>query len=302
MTSLQRFEGFYWVARCEGYARAARAFPYPITQPGVHQQVRRLEEELGVRLFERVGKDRVVLTAQGRTLYAHVAPFLEALPGLAAQLRGGQVGGTLRIHASGHVLRHLLPAWLRRLQQRRADIEVALFEAKVPAVAQVLGGEADVLVDHLPELPGGLEARVVAHTRAFLVLPAHHRLARRAQLSPAQLLAQLNDEPFIAYSADAHLRGVQLAALAAHGVTPRRVHAADSSDTILGFVAAGLGYSLLASLLPKGPQLPGVVARPLEGAAPRYPVHAAWRRGAAPHPLVEALLALAPPIAPPAAR
>ncbi|MDX2010730.1 MAG: LysR family transcriptional regulator, partial [Myxococcaceae bacterium] len=57
--NLQRLEGFYWVARQQGYARAARAFPYPITQPGVHQQVRRLEDELGVKLFERVGKDRV---------------------------------------------------------------------------------------------------------------------------------------------------------------------------------------------------------------------------------------------------
>ena len=60
---LQRLEGFYWVAKHQGYARAARAFPYPITQPGVHQQISRLEQELGVKLFERTGKDRVVLTA-----------------------------------------------------------------------------------------------------------------------------------------------------------------------------------------------------------------------------------------------
>src|SRR5687768_5514536 len=111
MIQLQRLEGFYWVARCEGYARAARAFPYPITQPGVHQQVRRLEDELGVRLFERVGKDRVILTPEGRALYAYVAPFYEGLPPVVQSLRGGQVGGTLRIQASGHVLRHLLPPW-----------------------------------------------------------------------------------------------------------------------------------------------------------------------------------------------
>src|SRR5271166_1892663 len=60
MTSLDRLTGFYWVARTQGYARAVRSFPYPITEPGVHQQVRRLEKELGVPLFVRVGKDRVV--------------------------------------------------------------------------------------------------------------------------------------------------------------------------------------------------------------------------------------------------
>src|SRR5207248_180584 len=47
MIQLGRLEGFYRVARAEGYARAAREFPYPITQPGVYQQVRKLEGALG---------------------------------------------------------------------------------------------------------------------------------------------------------------------------------------------------------------------------------------------------------------
>src|ERR1700753_2987382 len=71
---ISRLEGFYWVARTSGYAAAARAFPYPLTQPAVFQQVRKLEGELGVRLFERVGKAEVRLTAAGRELYEHAAP------------------------------------------------------------------------------------------------------------------------------------------------------------------------------------------------------------------------------------
>ena len=47
------------------YTHAAREFPYPISQPGVYQQVRKLEQDLGSTLFERVGRDRVELTAQG---------------------------------------------------------------------------------------------------------------------------------------------------------------------------------------------------------------------------------------------
>ena len=290
MIQLQRLEGFYWVARCEGYARAARAFPYPISQPGVHQQIKRLEAELGVRLFERVGKDRVVLTPQGRVLYDAVAPFYESLPSLERALRVGEVGGRLRIHASGHVLRHLLPPWLRRLQGQRPDIEVALFEAKVPAVALVRSGEADLLVDHLPEVPADFEASQVGHTRVFLVYPAHHALARKAPSSPEPF----RDEPFITYSSDPHLRDLQLAALAHCGVVPRRLYAADSSETILGFVAAGLGYSLLASMLPRGPQEPDVVARPLAEPSREFPLYVAWRRTRQPNPLIQALLALAP--------
>src|SRR5689334_7888215 len=128
MISLARLEGFYWVARTQGYSRAARSFPYPITQPGVHQQVSRLEAEVGAPLFERVGKDRVVLTPAGKLLYDVVAPFYEQLPAVVAAVKGGTVGGTLKIHAAGLPLRHLVPPWLRRLQAKRPDIEVALSE------------------------------------------------------------------------------------------------------------------------------------------------------------------------------
>jgi DNA-binding transcriptional LysR family regulator len=188
------------------------------------------------------------------------------------------------------MLRYLLPPWLRRLQSLRPDIEVELFESKVPAVALVRSGEADLLVDHLPQVPPDLEARQVGRARAFLVFPSHHPLARKGTVSPRQL----GDEPFITYSADLQLRDLQLSALAHHGVKPRRLHAADSSETILGFVAAGLGYSLLASLLPKGPRVPGVIAQPVTQPAREFPIYAAWRKSAHADPLLAALLSLAP--------
>ncbi|MCP3163399.1 LysR family transcriptional regulator [Myxococcus qinghaiensis] len=289
MIQLQRLEGFYRVARAEGYARAVSSFPYPITQPGIHQQVKRLEAEVGVALFERVGKDRVVLTPEGRALYSHVAPFLEGLDSVVQSLRKGEVGGTLRIHASGHVLRHLLPAWLRRLQAKRPDIEVVLFESKVPAVDILRSGDTDLVVDHLPDVPDEVDVREVGRTHPFLVLPSHHPQAKSRRVR----LDALREDAFIAYSTDRHLRELQLGELARAGVKPKRLHAADSSETILGFVAAGLGYSLLASLLPGGPREAGVVSRPLPG-VPSGSVHAAWRRSAAKSPLIQAALALAP--------
>ena len=75
MIQLHRLEGFYRVAVAGGYTRAAKDFPYPISQPGVYQQVRKIEEDLGVRLFERVGRDRVALTSHGQVLHDFCAPF-----------------------------------------------------------------------------------------------------------------------------------------------------------------------------------------------------------------------------------
>jgi len=296
--SLARLEGFYWVARTEGYARAARAFPYPITQPGVHQQVRRLEEELGLTLFERVGKDRVILTVEGRGLYAFVAPFYEGLPGLVSQLQAGEAGGVLRIQASGLAIRQILPAWLRRLQATRPDVEVELAEAPSPSVDALRRGETDLVVDHLPDVPPDVVVRRVAIVRAFLALPSNHPLAGRRRVT----LAELSGETFIGYRADTHLRAMQLAALSEHASRVKPTHAADSAEAILGFVAAGIGFSLVPSLLPAGPRVAGVKLLPLPGARARFPLHAAWRRSSVLHPLVKAALALAPSVPGAAAR
>src|SRR5262249_61602674 len=104
ISSVERLEGFYWVARTGGYARAARAFPYPITQPGVHRQVRRLEQELGgVILFERVGRDAMRPTPAGALLYALCAPFFEELPRVGRAIGSGRLRGPPPTPAHGRV-------------------------------------------------------------------------------------------------------------------------------------------------------------------------------------------------------
>lgn len=288
--NLQRLEGFYWVARQQGYARAARAFPYPITQPGVHQQVRRLEEELGVKLFERVGKDKVVLTPRGQLLFDGFAPFYEQLRVLEAKVKGGQVGGTLKVSAAGHLLRHLMPDWLRRLQAKRPDITVALTEVPRADVELLRRGEVDLLVDWLPEVPADIVVTEVAMTEAWIVAPTHGPHAQKGRLT----VTALATVPFISYHTDQQLKSLQLTALEAHGVRPPEAFGADSSDTILGFVAAGLGFSLIPSLVAHGPRAAGVIAQKLERPVARFPIYAAARKARAPNPLIEAALECAP--------
>jgi DNA-binding transcriptional LysR family regulator len=290
MTSLDRLTGFYWVARTEGYARAVRSFPYPITEPGVHQQVRRLETELGVRLFVRVGKDRVVATEAGRALYAFVAPFLEQLPAVAESLRPGRFGGALRIGAAALLVQGLLPGWLRRLQRQRPDIDVALTEMRTPDLELLRSGELDLLVDHLPQVPADIEVRPIAKLWSFLVLPAGHPLAGRKPIS----VRALRDVPFIAYNADRAGRTQQLRGLAAHGGPEKERYSADSAESLLGFVAAGLGFTIVPWLDPGGPRRAGVAVERLHVPGSEFPVYAAWRRGPH-HPLVDAAMEAAPP-------
>lgn len=292
MIQLQRLEGFYWVAKTEGYARAARSFPYPITQPGVHQQVSRLEAELETRLFERVGKDRVRLTPAGQVLYDFVAPFYEQLTPVEKAVRSGMQPETLHVDASGHLLRYLLPPWLRRIQGRHPALQLEVTETRMPLLERVRDGQTDLLVDHLPRVPRDLASRRIGTAKAFLVLSATDA---RARTGPATVkLESLADETFIAYGTDRQARELQLQALASHGVRPRVIHSADSAESILGLVAGGLGYSLVPSVLPHGPREPGLFTQALTRPAAEFAIYAVWRKHAPPSGPVQQAMRLAP--------
>ncbi len=290
MIQLHRLEGFYWVAQTGGYSKAARAFPYPITQPAVHQQVKKLESELGRPLFERVGRDRMVLTPSGRQLFEFVAPFFEQLPAMVRALQSSQASGELRIETEALLIRHLLPSWLKRLRRRCPQIRIELREQPVPGVEALRSGEIDLVVAFLHETPRDIDTRRVGTLRPFIVIPANHRHAKKVRPT----LRDFQKDTFISYNPGLLAYDLQMEALAQHELEPRQVLSASSAEAILGFVEAGLGFSIVPSLSRSGPKGRGVIARRLTAPQVEFPVVAAWRRSAWVHPLVEAALALAP--------
>lgn len=290
MLQVQRLEGFYWVAREGGYARAARAFPHPITQPAVHQQVKKLEGELGVALFERVAKDRVVLTPAGVRLYEFVRPLFEGLPGLVRSLTEGEYAGELRIETSNLLLRHMLPAWIKRLRRKHPRMQVHVTETRHPELAALRRGDVDLLIEHLYDVPDDVATMRVGVVRPFVVLPRAHRLAGKRRLE----LAELSDDPFVSYTPTQRARELQHAALASHATTPPHLLSASSAEGILGLVEAELGWSILPWLGETGPRSKGIVAVPLAAPKVEFPVVAAWRKEAPVNPLLDAALETAP--------
>lgn len=294
MIELHRLEGFYWVATTGGYARAARAFPYPITQPAVHQQVSKLEGELGARLFERVGKDRVVPTSHGRALLAFCGPFFEQLPSVVRTLQDGVHGGVLRIDAATMEIEHVLPSWLARLRKRRPDIRIDIEEVPLGEPARLLRGETDLVVDYQPTLPEHVGSRVIATYHSFIVAPRTWLpVSERKGVSLARaaaLLARLRDEPFVSFHPSMPHHAMQMAALREAGNKPAHTLSASSTNAILALVRAGLGYSLLPWPDKIGPRAPGLHALRLTGEGTAFPVCAAWRVRSPQDPIVAAAL------------
>lgn len=290
MIDLHRLAGFHLVATQGGYARAARAADYPITQPALHQQVKKLEAEVGMQLLERVGKDQMRPTAAGAHLLAFVGPFLRDLPAVVRALRTGEFDGVLSIQAESLLIRQLLPPWLLALRRRRPRVRLELQELIHVDVHPLRSGRADVLVAYLPEVPDDIATQTVAIVHACLVVP--RELAGQRRRTPR--LQELADVPFLAYQTGTRAHALQMQALAGAGFSPSQVINLDTADTMLGYVESGLGWSLVPSLDADGPRGRRLAAYPWGNPRVTFPVVMAWRRHAPENPMLDALLACAP--------
>ncbi|MEM7607517.1 MAG: LysR family transcriptional regulator, partial [Myxococcota bacterium] len=266
---LHRFEGFYWVAKSGGYAAAARAFPYPITQPGVHRQVRKLEEDLGHALFERVGHDRMALTRGGQVLFDYCAPFFEGLAGALEAAR--HPGELLRVDAGQLELSYVMPDWIRRVRAACPQLEVRLNEQADPTLDRLRAGEVELAVDHYGALPPEFEECTVATHRAFFVRP---RSRRPMPETVEAMVSALAESDFVSFPEGTTYAESQRRPLLAMGLQPRVTATSSSVVGQLALVAAGLGVSLLPWPIAGGPKRTGVQCVEVPLAETRYPVQA----------------------------
>jgi DNA-binding transcriptional LysR family regulator len=273
-------EGFYRVAKAGGYARAVRDFPYPITQPAVHQQVRKLEQELGQKLLRRTAKDRMATTPAGRYLFDFCAPFFERVADVALAVATGRFGGTLRIDAGPQEIRHVVPAWLRKLRKAHPEVRVELTEVHALDANRLRSGDADLIVEHWPAPPPDVRQRRVGIAYGTWVAPAH--LAPGGKVEPSAL----RNSPFVSFRPGTSEHALQLAGLELYGLNPPRLLSASTVDAILGFVQAGLGYSLVPWPNREGPRLAAVVSNPLRARGAVFPITASWLKKGGENPLV----------------
>lgn len=273
---IYQLEGFYYVGRTGGYAAAARAMPYPVGEPAVHQQVRRLEEDLDVRLVRRDGR-RILLTPEGRALHEFVAPYFEGLAVLDRRLRSGRAG-TVAIAATSVVSEGFLPERLARLRSGRPELAVRVLEfvSFDEVLAAVDGGRADFGITHFPRIPTGFRHAEVGWIDVLTAVPRGHPLVRR----PPRSLEEIAKHPLVAYERGSFARAVFDEAFRRAGLTPSIAVEASSSVLQVAYVRAGLGIALIPRLRRQADRDPGVEFRPAPGGFPSYRVQAVWKAGA----------------------
>ncbi|WP_054052069.1 LysR family transcriptional regulator [Alloactinosynnema sp. L-07] len=268
------------------------------TPSAISQQVAALEKQAGITLLERVGRG-VRPTAAGRLLTEHAAVISKNLAEAEtalADLRAGRTGRLgIRYFATAGAA--LVPPALAALRRDHPGIQVdlKLVDPEDP-IPEVESGRADIaLVVHPRQGPlrGGVRLIHLLDDPYRAVLPRGHRLAAKRVLD----LADLADEPWVGneWPGGLCLR-VMLEACAAAGFSPNFVVESEDYATAQGFVAAGLGVSVIPEM-GLGSRHPGVVVRKLRHPEPTRVIHAAVRESSLGQPalvdLIEAFRAAA---------
>jgi len=242
--NVHHLELFYYVAKHGGISAAVRHIPYGIQQPAVSSQMSKLEEEAGLKLFERTP---FRLTPAGEQLYEHVGAFFENLGGVAARMRE-ITEPELRLGGAELALRDHIPTVLQRLKKRFPRLRFSLRSGFQPQLEDWLReGQIDAAVTAVEQrAPARLQR--LRLTDVPLVLLVHRSSDVK---TPEQLWARKKIfEPLIALPPSAIVTRNFQRGLKKRGVSWRQSIEATSIDLIGDYVANGDGMGVSIAMAP----------------------------------------------------
>jgi DNA-binding transcriptional LysR family regulator len=216
-----------------------------IAQPAMSQQIRRLEDELGLALVERTTR-RVALTEAGEALVVRSRRILAELESADAELqalRGVHTGHVTigAMHTMGPVDLSLVLALFR---ERHPDVRFTVREQTSEEMAEMLRvDELDLAFLSVTERveSRGLGLHQLVSEELVVLLPREHRLSRRAQLR----MAELDGESFISFREGARLRELLMSAGREAGFEPQVPLESNESQRVRRLVSRGLGVAIL---------------------------------------------------------
>ena len=276
---LRHLRYFVAVAGEENVSRAA--LKLHVSQPGISRQIRDLEAEIGFQLFERSAK-AVRLTAAGKVFFDEARAVLRRADEAVDKARAvsGGTSGEINVGYAPSLTVQILPAALRKFQDRFPNGRVALHDLSTEEMLEQLGGKKlDVALTVRPPAKQlrGLEFVELARYAMCVAVAPKHPLAKRKAVS----LGQISREPLIAYSRKDYPEYHEMLGklFAPVGRRPRLAGEHDGATSLIAAVESGRGLALVPECLAcmVGARLKLLPLRP---ALPPVPVAAIWRRTA----------------------
>jgi DNA-binding transcriptional LysR family regulator len=243
---IQNLTAFVHVAETGSFSVAAEQLY--LTQPAVSKRVAALEEQLSVRLFDRIGR-QIRLTEAGRVLLPNAYQILQTMKETRRHLAdlSGKVAGVLSVGTSHHVGLHRLPPVLKEFVRQYPAVDLQLtFQDSEKAYSEVLSGSIELAVITLsPQPPSAIESRTVWKDPLRFVVSPDHPLAASARAS----LADLSHFPAILPEANTYTTQLVVALFNKRSLPLTIKLTSNFLETIKMMVAINLGWSVLPETL-----------------------------------------------------
>lgn len=243
---LHQLRYFCAIVETGSFSRAAQRTN--VSQPSLSQQILKLEDELGTRLFDRLGRS-VRLTEVGQVFLPRARAVLQELEAALSDVveRKASVSGSICIGVIPTIAPYFLPPILASFSRQCPQARVTVVEEITPLLLERLrGGSMDVAIVAVPLGVRGNEFRSfpLMVEKLYAVLPRRHALAKHRAIS----LADLQNEPFLLLRDGHCFRETAVAACKRARMNPQVIFESGQFSSILGMVSKGLGVSIVPAM------------------------------------------------------
>ena len=238
---IRHLQYFLKVAEYKSFTKAAESLY--ITQPTISKMVKSIEEELGVVLFNRSGK-QVELTDAGQVIFAQAQDIVHSFHNLSTELDDlmNLKKGRITIGLPPMIGSSFFPKVLGKFREQYPDVMIHLVEDGAKKVeADVESGLLDIGVVLSPANEALFHSFSLVKEKLMLLVHPSHRLAKKEKVT----LAELQQELFIFFHKDFALHDRVIAECVREGFQPRVIYESSQWDFISEMVAANLGVAFL---------------------------------------------------------
>lgn len=280
MTTLKQLRYLVALSETRHFRRAAENCG--VTQPTLSNQIKELENDLGVQLFERGRRNQVLITPIGREIVDHARTALRVVSDIADLGKHGRewFNNTVKFGALPTVGPYLLPRLLPEVHIHYPNLKLYVREGLPSVLLDGLShGEIDLLLFALPVAQADLVATRLFREHLWVVMPREHPLAAKSKIERSDL----SDQTILALEPGHRLYEQVLEICRDIGAEISHDFEGTSLDTLRLMVGTGLGISLMPTLyvLSEVEKDPLVVARQFRFRPPTRTIGLVWRRQSA---------------------
>lgn len=252
---LQTLRGFYWAGINGSFSKAGKVLN--IGQSAVSHQVKSLEDELHVKLYEREGRG-IILTPAGKILMAYVDIILQTIDNIETHFAelAGTPEGTVTIAAYRGIMQFKLPRIVQAFKRKNPEVQLVILNR--PLDTQILdmvsAGDVDFGITSSWNDFQDLSFYEVWSYDMFLCVPANHRLAGRRTVA----LKEIVRDPLILYEKENSIRIKVENVFKEHNLSYNFEIETGGAMVILEFVKIGEGTSIVSGLVTEGTEEPAL--------------------------------------------